>query len=289
MFGHGLRAGQAPRAPPGSAQPATAACPRHRPQAPRPTNCSRPGSGRCSPPTAMPATRESAMAGLAPRLARGAAARAARPARRSCPASPKRARCSRRCSTPTASRACRAGRAKLPAADIEAVAEWVRAGAVWPAPPPTPRRRRRRRTKVITPEQRAFWSFQPLASHAAPRCTTAAGRAPTSIASSSRGSRTKGCAGRAPPTSVTLLRRATLDLTGLPPTPEEVDAFLNDDVARRVREGRRSPARLAALRRDVGPHVARRRALRRGRLPQPRSDGPRLQPLSRTRTCIATG
>src|SRR5262249_58364033 len=27
---------------------------------------------------------------------------------------------------------------------------------------------------------------------------------------------------------VTLLRRATLDLTGLPPTPEEIDAFLAD-------------------------------------------------------------
>src|SRR6185503_10925211 len=27
----------------------------------------------------------------------------------------------------------------------------------------------------------------------------------------------------------TLLRRATLDLTGIPPTPEEIDAFLSDD------------------------------------------------------------
>ncbi|OLD15003.1 MAG: hypothetical protein AUJ01_13095 [Acidobacteria bacterium 13_1_40CM_3_65_5] len=29
----------------------------------------------------------------------------------------------------------------------------------------------------------------------------------------------------------TLLRRATLDLTGLPPTPEEIDAFERDDAA----------------------------------------------------------
>ena len=37
----------------------------------------------------------------------------------------------------------------------------------------------------------------------------------------------------------TLLRRVYFDLIGLPPTPEEIDAFLKDDVARRLREGRR--------------------------------------------------
>ena len=50
-------------------------------------------------------------------------------------------------------------------------------------------------------------------------------------------------------------------------------------VARRVREGGRSPARLAALRRALGPALARRRALRRGRLPLARPEAARLQPV----------
>src|SRR5271154_7099369 len=56
---------------------------------------------------------------------------------------------------------------KLKPADVQVLADWVKMGAPWPetkmaAAAPAPP------TKVITPEQRAFWSFQPLKDQAIP-------------------------------------------------------------------------------------------------------------------------
>ena len=115
---------------------------------------------------------------------------------------------------------------KLKPAEIQALADWVKMGAPWPetkaaAVPSSP-------GKVITPEQRAFWSFQPLKAPAVPAVKEKSW-AKTDIDHfvlaklEAKGIKPVGPAGRR-----ALIRRVTLDLTGLPPTPEEVDAFVSD-------------------------------------------------------------
>jgi mono/diheme cytochrome c family protein len=121
------------------------------------------------------------------------------------------------------------GRAKLPVADIEAVAEWIQAGAVWPASAETTATPAAVPEKAITPEQRAFWSFQPLASHAPPPVSNTAWPKTDIDRFILARLEKDGLSPVAPASRLALLRRATLDLTGLPPTPEEVDAFLKDD------------------------------------------------------------
>src|SRR5580700_3099785 len=116
---------------------------------------------------------------------------------------------------------------KLKPEEIQALTDWVKMGAPWPetkmaAAAPAPP------GKVITAEQRAFWSFQPLKDPAIP-VVKEKSWAKTNIDHfvlaklEAKGMKPVGPADRR-----ALIRRVTLDLIGLPPTPEEVDAFVAD-------------------------------------------------------------
>jgi uncharacterized protein DUF1553/uncharacterized protein DUF1549/cytochrome c len=118
---------------------------------------------------------------------------------------------------------------KLKPAEIQALTDWVKSGAPWPetktaAVSTSP-------VKVITPEQRAFWSFQPLKDPAIPAVKEKSW-AKTDIDHFVLARlEAKGIKPVAPADKRALIRRVTLDLTGLPPTPEEVEAFVNDKSA----------------------------------------------------------
>jgi len=136
--------------------------------------------------------------------------------------------------TPGVSRMPRDG-ATLRPDEIEALVAWVRAEAPWPASatpamsdalaPVTSR------GMVVTDAHRAFWSIQPLARPVVPTVTNTAWPKTDIdrfILAKLEG---EGLAPMAPADKLTLLRRVTLNLTGLPPTPDEVDAFLSDTSA----------------------------------------------------------
>ena len=107
---------------------------------------------------------------------------------------------------------------------------WVRTGAFWPeAQDHTAKAKTENGTPYrITPEQRSFWSFRPIRKPAPP--ATADSQWSRSAIDrfilsklESQGLKPVQPAGRR-----VLIRRASLDLIGLPPTAEEVEAFLRD-------------------------------------------------------------
>ena len=84
----------------------------------------------------------------------------------------------------------------------------------------------------VTPETMKFWSYQPVHRPAVPQVKERAGRKnPIDEFILREAGGERGCRTRRRRRRQVLLRRAYYDLTGLPPTPEEVDAFVADDVA----------------------------------------------------------
>ncbi len=113
---------------------------------------------------------------------------------------------------------------KLTARELATLEQWVTQGAkaVKPEPeslPPGP---------IISDEDRAFWCYQPITRPPVPKLENDA-RVRTPIDAFILAKLREQKLDFAPDADKrTLIRRVTLDLTGIPPTPEEVDAFLAD-------------------------------------------------------------
>src|SRR5690349_2927851 len=72
-----------------------------------------------------------------------------------------------------------------------------------------------------------YWAFQPVQRPSAPAISSAWVRTPIDAFILSA-LQAKNLTPSPPADRITLIRRLTLDLIGLPPTPEEIDAFVRD-------------------------------------------------------------
>lgn len=114
---------------------------------------------------------------------------------------------------------------RLAQEQIDAIAKWVADGAVWPTAAPQGDPTAKSTTTVVDAN---FWAFQPVR----PQMIPAISDASWPQSAIDRFILAKLEATKLHPTkdasAATLLRRATLDLTGLPPMPDEVEAFVSD-------------------------------------------------------------
>lgn len=103
----------------------------------------------------------------------------------------------------------------LTAAQIEKLRKWIDSGAVWPKDF-TPSSAGKTEL-VVTDEDRKHWSYRPLVK-------SVEGRTIDGFIRAALATKQLAPSGAADPR--TLIRRVTFDLTGLPPTPDEVEEFV---------------------------------------------------------------
>lgn len=99
------------------------------------------------------------------------------------------------------------------------IERWIEAGAEWPED---------QQIEPMAVSDYQWWSYQPLQPVTVPRGVVASDENPID-AFVRRKLIAKGLEPSAPADARTLIRRLTYDLTGLPPTPEEVDKFVQDE------------------------------------------------------------
>jgi mono/diheme cytochrome c family protein len=111
---------------------------------------------------------------------------------------------------------------KLSAEQIADFEAWVKMGA------PDPRTNTTKLAAVVTEEARKHWAYQPVRSPAAPKVRKTSWMQQPLDAFVLAKLEFKGLKPSPQADRRTLIRRASYDVTGLPPTPEEVEAFVAD-------------------------------------------------------------
>ncbi len=120
----------------------------------------------------------------------------------------------------------------LPRGEIDVLVRWIRAGAEWPTVDATAAASTENAARQITEEDRGHWSFLPLRPIAVPQAENStwprgdidqfvlAALTARDLEPSPEADLRK------------LIRRVTYDLTGLPPTEDEVESFVESDDPR---------------------------------------------------------
>jgi mono/diheme cytochrome c family protein len=111
---------------------------------------------------------------------------------------------------------------KLPDADIATLTKWVKEQLPYSAADLGTTEQAAPEKSIITDSAKKYWAYQPVKRPAVP----GAGHPIDAFVDAKLAA--KGLAANGPAEKVALVRRLYFDLLGLPPTPEQVDAFLND-------------------------------------------------------------
>src|SRR5438045_3346855 len=119
---------------------------------------------------------------------------------------------------------------KLSDEQIAVLTQWVAMGAPWPASSAKIASGvAKSKKRIITEDDRKFWSFQPLTKAEPPAVKHDAGWCRTPIDRFVLAKlQAEGLSPAPEADRRALIRRLTFDLHGVPPTPAEVDAFVND-------------------------------------------------------------
>ncbi|QVL33740.1 DUF1553 domain-containing protein [Telmatocola sphagniphila] len=124
-------------------------------------------------------------------------------------------------------------RGKLKDSEIAAIRQWIQAGAPWPEAAADAKDAAPKKPGVLfSEEQKKFWAFQPVRKPAqlppVPDSRRVQNPIDAFILSKLEAAGLKPAAAA---DKKTLIRRVTFDLTGLPPTPSEIEQFEKDSSA----------------------------------------------------------